>query len=63
MVYIYVLCAIAIVVAALLFIGMGMALANKNNQIAWEKYYEGMNQKATRPSVTVPAVASARKVR
>lgn len=63
MVYIYVLCAIAIVVAALLFIGMGMALANKYNQIAWEKYYEGMNQKSTRPSVTVPAVASARKVR
>ena len=63
MVYIYVLCAIAIVVAALLFIGMGMALANKYNQIAWEKYYEGMNQKSARPSVAVPAAASARKVR
>lgn len=63
MVYIYVLSAIAIVLAALLFIGLGMALANKYNQIAWEKYYEGMNQKSPRPTVTVPAVASTRKVR
>ena len=64
MVYIYVLCAIAIVVAALLFIGMGMALANKYNQIAWEKYYEGMNQKAAKPiGVSIQPASGARKPR
>lgn len=64
MVYIYVLCAIAIVAAALLFIGLGMSLANKYNQIAWEKYYEGMNQKAVRPSIaSIQPAVSARKAR
>lgn len=52
MIYVYIIGAIAVIIAALLFIGMGMALANRYNQIAWEKYYEGMGQKTKVSAVT-----------
>lgn len=61
MIYVYIIGAIAIIAAALLFIGLGMALANRYNQIAWEKYYEGMGQKTKASAVTF--TASPRKPR
>lgn len=42
MAWIYVICALGVIALALMFIALGIKVANRYNQIAWEKYYEGM---------------------
>lgn len=45
MAWVYCICALALIALALVFIALGIKVANRYNQIAWEKYYEGMGIK------------------
>ena len=48
----YFLAALVIIAIALLFIALGMKLANRYNEIAWEKYYEGQGKRSPNAAPT-----------